>query len=647
MSGIIGTAGHIDHGKTRLVARLTGVDTDRLPEEKRRGITIALGFAPLELPSGARAGVVDVPGHERFVRTMVAGAAGIDVALLVVAADEGVMPQTREHLEICDLLGVRRGLVALTKTDRVDGELIELARDDVETAIRGTFLEGAPILPCSAHTGDGIEAVRDALEGVLGGVPERGSGARFFLPADRVLSVPGFGTVVTGTVLAGELRTGEELEVLPPPLGRRPARARVRSLQEFGATTEQVRGGQRAAVALSGIATEDIRVGDALARPDGASATRRLSVRLHHLPSRDRPLKTGAKVALHIGTRAVEAGVTLFAVERLLPGEAGLATLRLADPVACIPGQGFILRGFDAPGIAGRTVGGGRVLDPEPPRRRRHDPAAQRILEALETHLETNAEADAATAALVALAQEAGSRGLEHQAALRRLALGRRRFEKLTASAPIERAGADGPWLSIQALDALGPRLLDATRRFHADKPLEPGVSVGELASRLGRVDERVVERAARRAARAGVLEAIRGGFRDPGFEPPRVRTEGRHAILTALEAGGLEPPTANELGPSLGLEREEVRSALAALVREELAVHTGQGLYFARSALAGAEATLRAAIERDGPLRTADAKRLFGVSRKYLIPLLETLDRLGVTVRRGEARELRASRSP
>lgn len=642
MTGIIGTAGHIDHGKTTLVTRLTGVDTDRLPEEKRRGITIALGFAPIVLPDGTRAGVVDVPGHERFVRTMVAGAAGIDVALLVVAADEGVMPQTREHLEICGLLEVERGVVALTKTDKAGSELSELAGAEVAEAVAGTFLKDAPIVPCSGKTGEGLDRLLEALRACLRGLSPRRDGAPFFLPIDRVLSVRGFGTVVTGTVLSGDLEAGEEVAIAPPQLGRRPLIARARSLQEFGRDATRIGPGHRAAIALAGVDRDDVEVGQALIDPGASVPTRRVSVRLRHLASRGRELRSGAKVSLLLGTRAVEAGITLFEVDRLAPGETGFATLRLAEPIACLPGQRFILRGFDAPGRTGRTVGGGVILDPEPPRRRRRDAGAVRVLESLEQAI---GAPGGAIEGLLSLVSEAGTRGVGIDGAARRLGVSPARILRTC-----EKSGQAIEWVAGasllfdgRALDALSTEVAAIVDRYHEEQPLAEGVALAEITTRLGRgLSTRALERIVGRMIRAGELLEAPAGYRRPGFSVAVDRAGARRAVAEALEAAGLEPPAPSELARVLELPEVEVRTALTALAREKGAVHAGQGLYFSAGAFAAAAEALATVFEEEGPVPASRAKALFGISRKYLIPLLEAFDRSGITVRRGEAREVR-----
>ncbi|HEX8951082.1 MAG TPA: selenocysteine-specific translation elongation factor [Polyangia bacterium] len=359
LARVIGTAGHIDHGKTTLVRALTGIDTDRLKEEKERGITIELGFAHLTLPTGETVGVVDVPGHERFVRTMVAGAVGIDLVVLVVAADEGVMPQTREHLDICGLLGITRGVVALTKADLVDAELRELAVADIGETLRGTFLEGAPIIAVSAKSGEGLDALKSAIAAGLREVPGKDPEALARLPIDRVFSMKGFGTVVTGTLWAGRIKPGDDLVALPPLPGGAPGK--VRGVQVHGVTVGEARAGNRTAINLT-TPKEQLARGQVLVRPGELEAGRLVDVRLRYLATSKRALKRRARLLVHAGTAQSLATLSLLDGNELEPGQSGLAQLALDEPMVLLPGDRFILRGFALQRHHGTTVGGGVVL---------------------------------------------------------------------------------------------------------------------------------------------------------------------------------------------------------------------------------------------------------------------------------------------
>ena len=364
--GIIGTAGHVDHGKTVLTKALTGMDTDRLAEEKCRGITIDLGFAHLDWPDGTQAGIVDVPGHEKFIKNMLAGAGGIDLALLVVAADEGVMPQTVEHLDILSLLGIRDGIVVLTKADLADADWLEMIRKQVQELVRGTFLEGAPILPVSAVTGSGIPELNEQLHSLVLHTKEKSTLAPFRLPIDRVFSVDGFGTVVTGTLTEGAVRVGDAVELVPSGL-----QSRVRTLQVHGESVDAAYAGQRAALNLTNLQRTEVHRGDAAVRPGGVRPSRMLDVRLRCLESAKRTVLNGSQVHLYHGTSVHLAKAVLLDRDELPPGAQCFAQLRLTEPMAVKQGDRFVIR-FYSPV---ETIGGGTVLDPRPLRHKRHDPA--------------------------------------------------------------------------------------------------------------------------------------------------------------------------------------------------------------------------------------------------------------------------------
>ncbi|MBI4839975.1 MAG: selenocysteine-specific translation elongation factor, partial [candidate division NC10 bacterium] len=359
---IIGTAGHIDHGKTTLVKALTGIDTDRLKEEKERGISIELGFAFLRLPDGVQAGIVDVPGHERFVKTMLAGVGGIDLVILVIAADEGVMPQTREHLHICALLQVKRGLVALTKSDLVEAEWLEMVRADIVETLKGTFLDGCPVVPCSATTGQGLPELLQAIQDQAAAAEPKRTEGTVRLPVDRVFTIKGFGTVITGTLWSGTLAVGDEVAILPADL-----RSRVRRLQVHGQTVERAVAGQRTAVNLPGLEVSQIERGDVLCLPGTLHSSETFDATLSLLPDAPRPLVNRARIRFHLGTSERLARVVLLDREELQPGGQAYVHLRLETPSAALPADRYVIRSY-SPAV---TIGGGSILDPNPPRERR------------------------------------------------------------------------------------------------------------------------------------------------------------------------------------------------------------------------------------------------------------------------------------
>lgn len=638
---IVGTAGHIDHGKTTLIRALTGVDTDRLPEEKKRGITIVLGFAPLTLGDGRRVGVIDVPGHEKFVKNMVAGAGGIDVVLLVVAADEGVMPQTREHLEICQLLGVKRGVVALTKIDRA-GELYELAIDDVKSEVAGTFLDGMPIVPCSATTGEGIDAVRDALTAAVAEVVADDRSGPVLLPIDRVFSMKGFGSVITGTLLSGSLAVGDTIDVLPPIAGHAIDKgARVRGIQVFSTATERAFGGQRTAVNLQGVDLEQLRIGQNIVTRGAALPTKKLTVRLTYLRSRKKKLKTGAKVLLHTGTALVEAGITLLDADALEPGATGFATMRLAEPIATLPGMRFIARGFEAVSTAGRTIAGGVVLDPNPARRRRKSPEVLSLVAALDALVERGPAEDRLVAALEGLVRERGPAGADLEDLSRRLGHSTKVCEKAARGAI---ARVQDRLVAGEAIDALTASVERVCAAYHKEFPFRSGVSIAELSTRLGRtIPTSIVDHAVKQMLKDKRLAEDREGVRLFAFRAAvDLGGAAQQRVIDRLVEAGLEPPAPAGLGAAAELDAAQTKELLAALTRTQKIVHAGSGLYFAKSVYDDATQKVLAFIAAEGGITTAQAKTLLGVSRKFLIPFLESLDKRGVTARVGEVRKAR-----
>jgi selenocysteine-specific elongation factor len=657
---VLGTAGHIDHGKTSLVRALTGIDTDRLREEKRRGITIELGFAHLALPDGTVAGVVDVPGHERFVRAMAAGAGGIDLVVLVVAADEGVMPQTREHLDICRLLGVPRGLVAVTKADLLPdlgADWLALLEQDVRAATKGTFLEGSPILPVSAATGEGLPRLVTELGRLAAEVPERPADGPAFLPVDRAFSMKGFGTVVTGTLLSGQIAEGDETALLPPSPGVGPLR--VRSVQVHGKPTPRALAGQRTAVNLAGVEPTAVRRGQALAAPGVVPASSILDVELSLLAVAARPLRHRARLLLHVGTAQVSATVALLdrsplpspasrggggpGTSELAPGATAFAQLRLAEPVAALPGHRFILRGFAALEGRGRTVAGGRVLAVAAPKRRRGRPETLRQLQVL-----AGADADAR---LEAVLETAGPAGLDLPGIVGRTALPPR-----AAQAALERIGARGGALLFDrdrrafvagaVARALSERLAAAVDAFHRAHPLAAGVGREELRGRLPAVvDPRLFQRLLAQLADRGEVVVEGDHVRRRGHAAAQAGGAGgalKERVAAALAAGGLAPPRLAELPAAVKASDADVHAVLKLLAAEGRAVRVSAELWYDAAALAALRERLVAFLRERKAITTQEFKDLVGATRKHVIPLAEHFDQERVTLRVGEKRVLR-----
>ena len=625
---VVGTAGHIDHGKSTLVHALTGIDPDRLKEEKERGITIDIGFAHLDLGEGLTLGIVDVPGHERFVKNMLAGVGGIDLVMLVIAADEGVMPQTREHLAICQLLRVRSGLVVLTKADLAEPEWLELVQEDVRTALRGTFLEGRPLVPLSARTGAGLDALRAELRSLAQAVPPRDTDATFRLPIDRVFTIRGFGTVVTGTVAAGQLGLDERVEVYP-----RDVQAKVRGIQTHGQPVTQAVAGQRAAVNLQGVERAALVRGDVLGSPGLLRPTFMLDATCELLADAPAALKPRQRVRFHIGTSEVMARVQLLDTAELLPGGRGYIQLRLEAPVVALPRERYVIRSY-SPMV---TIGGGELLDVAPPKARRH-PAVVARLRVL--------DGGSPAAVVEEHLRRVGASGVRLTELRARLALGpaalRGLLAELTASG--RALLIDREWyVHADAAERLREEAAQALTAFHAREPLRPGMSKEELRTRLG-VEERVFVHLLERLVAAGAVEVERDKVRRAGHA---VRLDPRQqAALERLEAefraAGVAPPTFDEAFARLGWTRAEEQALAQVLIDDRRLVRVREGLYFHAEPLREIQARVTAFLRERREISPQDIKDLLGVSRKYAIPLLEYLDAQRVTVRMGDRRVLR-----
>lgn len=625
---VVGTAGHIDHGKSALVRALTGIDPDRWAEEKRRGITIDLGFAHAEL-QGWPFSFVDVPGHERFVHNMLAGATGIDLALLVVATDEGVMPQTREHLSICQLMGMRSGVIALTKTDLVEPGMADLAEEELREATAGTFLEGAEAVRVSAVSRQGLDRLEQALARAASALPADNPGPWPRLAVDRVFAKRGFGTVVTGTLQGGELRVGDELRAVPGgPV------ARVRGLQVHDQKLDLAPPHRRVAVNLQGAGREQLRRGMVLVPRDREVVTRVLDASLRVLADAPAPIEQAARVRVHHGTAEVLARVRLPGGDPLEPGRAGAVQLRLEQPIAVLPGDRFIVRRYSPI----TTIGGGEVVDVDPPRWKRRDPAWPERVERL-------TGADALTR-LADLARRAGSEGVSLQSvALRSGITPERAREALPAG--LVRLGQD------RVLDgACVEQLIEAvearTREHHRRRPLEPGVSAAELAGQLcpgwsGAAFEALLQR----AAEAGRLVVERDVVRCPDHDPRPAgwAAEQLRSLLDALDRSGLATVGTDELAAATGTGAEQVQSLLGAAAREGRAVRVKDGLWLSAAAWRELiDGLARRAEAGEWSLDIRSFKELFGLSRKHAIPLLERLDDAGLTRRAGNERRIQAA---
>jgi selenocysteine-specific elongation factor len=625
---IVGTAGHIDHGKTSLVKQLTGINTDRLPEERSRGISIDLGFAHFEA-GDFHFGLVDVPGHERFVKNMVAGATGIDLALLVVAADDSVMPQTREHLEIMDLLGVAAGVIAITKIDLVDPEFIGLVESEVQSQVRGTFLDGAPLVPLSSQTGFGIDRLKESLVEVARRHEWISRGELFRMAIDRAFSMPGHGTIVTGSVIGGEVRAGDTLELLPEQTP-----VRVRGVQSHGALVNESGERRRTAINLAGIKVDEVHRGQELAMPGYLQPSRRLLVRLKCLAGSPVELCDRMQLALHLGTGETAARLILKG-KTIEPGETGFAELRLARPVVAAWGQRFILR-RPSPAL---TVAGGVVLDPAiEPRRRIADLGA------------SAAPLDAADEETRLAAFLAGQDAIDTTplAAARKAGIGPRRYAALVAH-----LAAGGVLISIGAggssrmvhkgrLEALAGAVLKRVRAeiaAHQPRRALPRQALRTACQHLGPADlvDAAFERLLGEKRLVRVGENI--GPADAQVQLSKNQTATRAKILEQIGQAGLAPPNAKELAQALGQKPESVAPLLTLCIEDGLLVDVGDGLFYPPAALERAREICAAMLAAQGSATMSQLREAWGVTRKYSVPLCEWFDAHQLTIREGDLR--------
>jgi selenocysteine-specific elongation factor len=616
---VIGTAGHVDHGKSTLVRALTGIDPDRLREEKERGMTIDLGFAWLRLPGGAEISIVDVPGHERFIKNMLAGVGGIDLALLVVAADEGIMPQTAEHVAILDLLRVRRAVVAVTKVDAVEGEWLDLVVSDVAEYLDRTGLAGSPIVPVSALSGRGLPDLLATLERRLADTPPKPDLGRPRVPVDRVFTIAGFGTVVTGTLIGGELRVGQELEAVPGGL-----RARARGLQTHKTKVDRAQPGSRVAVNLVGVSTEELRRGQVVTVPGWLRPTGAVDVALTVIRDAPHPLLHGATMTFHTGSAEVEGRVLLFEGDALMAGQQGWGQIRFADPIPVVKGDLFVLRTPNA------TLAGGEVVDPAARRHRRRDPG---LVEGLRVLREGSPEE-------AALAQLRAHGPLEPAALGERVGLSAAPARELLAA-----LASDGRVIQLGEFYAapdgwarLSGDLRAAVAEFHRAYPLRGGMPREELRSRAG-ATPRLFLRAVGRLQDEGTLVDRDGLVRlaDHRVRLDAAQEERAARLVAALAAAPYTPPSLSELPSQTRPDPELLR----ALAEQGRVVLVDADLAFTPEAFQEMRARVVARVQERGKVTVADVRDVFGTSRRYVLALLEYLDRIHVTRRVGDDRVL------
>jgi len=627
---VIGTAGHIDHGKTTLITAITGIDCDRLKEEKERGITTELGFAHYKFGEGLLVGIVDVPGHEKFVRHMVAGAWGIDMVLLVVAADEGVMPQTREHLDICELLGLKRGIVAITKTDLVDEDMIELVKEDIKDFLAGRSLEGAPVIPVSSTTGENIPLLRDLIEGAAREIDERSREGIFRLPVDRVFTLKGFGTIVTGTCISGLLKAGDEIEIYP--LGKL---ARVRNIQAYHEDVGEAIAGQRVALNIQGIEKNDIERGVVIGKPGTLFLAQRVDATLKYLPLPLKPIKNNSVLRFHIATMQEEARLVLLDSDIIESGEERFVQFVFSQPIVVLPGDGYILRGP----YAIQTIGGGKILDVLPGRHKRQSEGLGSIY-ALLTH---GSDTEKAEHHLL----KAGHGGLKKE--LLGILLGK---EEKKVDHTIQTLQDRKKALTVgkiivhmEKFTEYKKVLLKLINDYYAKNPLKVGISREELRMKLPRVEQQIFLAALEECIREGVVTTekdkviVKGTKGAQGEDIERLK----EMILKRLYQYGLTPPGLKELSGEIKKNEQHLKDILEGLVFDGKVVKIKGDMYFHRDIIEDLKKTVAGFLMKKKEMTPSDLKSILNLSRKYMIPLLEYLDEIKLTIRVGDKRVLRS----
>lgn len=633
---ILGTAGHIDHGKTSLIKAVTGTNTDRLKEEQLRGITIELGFASLDLPSGRHLGIVDVPGHEKFVKNMVAGATGIDMVAMVIAADEGVMPQTREHMEICSLLGIEHGLIALTKIDMIDADWLELVQEDISEFVAGTFLEDKAIVPVSSASGEGIDAFVAALDDLSGRIPERSSSNLFRLPVDRVFTMKGFGTVITGSLLSGKVKIGDNVMIYPSGIP-----SKVRGMQVHGESVEAAHSGMRTAINFQGLERASIERGQVLSTANALLPSYMVDVSLHYLESNKKKIKNRSRVRFHTGTSEIMGNLILLEQEDLRPDEDTVAQIRLDEPVAVVRDDRFVLRSYSPV----RTIGGGQVLNPVPEKHKRFRSEVVEGLKGLLTH-----EAEDIIAYHV---MAAGVRGVSFSALLIMTNLSEKLLEKylqgmLSRKDAIQIDKEQRLFVHKTGFGGLQKNMSAHLQGYHDKNPLKEGMPKEELKSKLPTT-----------AGTRIFTMALNQMTADKAIvqEGDSVKLTTHKVSLGADQAGmkkkisgiylenGLQPPYFKEVVNTLDFDPSHARDVLMLLVAEKVLIKAKEDLYFHAEPMRGLKEKLIAYLQVNGEITTPQFKEMTQATRKYVIPLLEYFDANHVTLRVGDSRKLRQHR--
>lgn len=630
---VLGTAGHVDHGKTALIKALTGTDTDRLKEEKKRGITIELGFASLTLPSGQTLGIVDVPGHEKFIKTMVSGAAGIDLVMMIIAADEGIMPQTKEHLQICSLLGISKGLVALTKVDLVEEDWLELVQSEITEFMRGTFLEDAPIVPVSAIKQKGLSDLVKAIDETVNKIDEKANDGIFRLPVDRVFTMKGFGTVVTGTLVSDYIKSNEEVEILPQNIT-----ARIRGLQVHNQPVDEVRAGQRTAINLQGIEKSAIERGNMLVRPKTVWPSQRLDISVEFLASNSKNLKNRALVRLHTGTSEIIARITLLDKDELKPGQKGFAQLVLTNKDVVVAGDHFVLRSYSPV----TTIGGGHIIDPLPSKHKRQNAKIITDFNILQS--------GPLTERISVIMERTGFSGINLRGLNFRLGVNTKKIREALEILLSERKAIlldseDTTVISAFFYNQLEELISKNLAVHHKNNPLQAGISKEQLKETLGRaISTKLFNLALRNLVKKEIIVSDKDNVRlaEHKIELADDLDSLRKNIARIYNDAGLTPPYLNDVINDFKDQRTKAQSIIKLMLKDGDLIKINEELCFAREPFNKLYDDYKAMLIKDGKATPATFKDLTGLSRKYIIPLMEYFDMSKLTVRVGDHRILR-----
>ena len=630
---ILGTAGHIDHGKTSLIKTVTGVNTDRLKEEQLRGITIELGFASMDLPSGRHIGIVDVPGHEKFVKNMVAGATGIDMVAMVIAADEGVMPQTREHMEICVLLGIRYGLIALTKIDLVDEEWLELVMEDIESFVQGTFLEGQPIVPVSSATEEGISDFVDALDKLSSEVPDRLLSNLFRLPVDRVFTMKGFGTVITGSLLSGSVRVGDGVMLYPSM-----TTSKVRGIQVHGHSVEAAGAGLRTAINFQGLEKASVNRGEVLSTPGALKPSYMVDVSLHYLKSNQKPVKNRSLVRFHTGTGEIMGNLILLDREDLKPGEDTVAQIRLDTPVAVVRDDRYVLRSYSPV----RTIGGGMILNPIPKKHKRFRPE---IVDGLTRLIESDPED-----IITYHADDSDLQGVSFSDLAIQTNLSTKQLETniqalMSRKEILQIDKENRIFVHQNCFNTLKTETQSHLQAYHAAYPLKTGMPKEELKSKLpAAADSKIPTMIFNQMIKEGLIVQEGDSVRLSSHEVSLGEDQAgiKKKIIEIYRKNELQPPYFKDVVKTLNIDMSRAKDVLMLLVGEGTIVKVKEELYFHADSLHRLKETLVDYLIKNEEIATPQFKEMTGASRKYVIPLMEYFDKKNVTIRVGDTRKLR-----